>query len=346
MRFTVDTELQQFTASVGELLAGADVPGAARAWADGKPEPGLGIWSKLAELGVPALVVPETYGGLAAGPVALAVTVETLGYHALPGPLVETVAAVPALLAGLDDPEPAARHLPGIATGEALATYAIPGLLPYALDADTAGLRLHTDGHTLQALQAPEAGPLASIDPARRLFDLQDTSGEVLATGPGVSAAAARAAELGTLAVSAQLLGLGQALLEASVGYAKARRQYGHEIGGYQAVKHLLADVATHLELARPLLHGAAITLAEDTGSDTSTAARDVSAARVACADAAYLAARTGLQVHGAIGYTAEADISLALTKVRALHTAWGTQAQHRHRVMTALERHPEGNRA
>ncbi len=64
---------------------------------------------------------------------------------------------------------------------------------------------------------------------------------------------------------------------------------------------------------------------------------RDVSAAKVACGDAATLAARAALQVHGAIGYTAEHDLSLWLTKVRALVPAWGSQAWHRERVMAAL---------
>jgi alkylation response protein AidB-like acyl-CoA dehydrogenase len=107
----------------------------------------------------------------------------------------------------------------------------------------------------------------------------------------------------------------------------EARRQYGREIGQYQAIKHLLADVVTRLELARPLLHAAAVTLNP----------RDVSAAKVASADAAYLAARTGLQVHGAIGYTAEHPLGLRLTKVRALVSAWGTPALHRSRVLAAV---------
>jgi alkylation response protein AidB-like acyl-CoA dehydrogenase len=64
---------------------------------------------------------------------------------------------------------------------------------------------------------------------------------------------------------------------------------------------------------------------------------RDVSAAKVACADAAYRAARAALQVHGAIGYTAEHDLSLWLTKVRALAGAWGPAAWHRERVMSEL---------
>ncbi len=126
------------------------------------------------------------------------------------------------------------------------------------------------------------------------------------------------------------------------MAYAKQRSQYGREIGQYQAVKHLLADVATRLELARPLLHGAAVALdgRTDAGTDgagTDTVARDVSAAKVACGEAAHLAARTGLQVHGAVGYTAEHDVGLRLTKVRALVAAWGTTAFHRARVLDAV---------
>jgi acyl-CoA dehydrogenase-like protein len=59
----------------------------------------------------------------------------------------------------------------------------------------------------------------------------------------------------------------------------------------------------------------------------------------VACGDAAYRAARVALQVHGAIGYTEEHDVSLWLTKIRALLPGWGTQAEHRARVLEALLR-------
>jgi alkylation response protein AidB-like acyl-CoA dehydrogenase len=110
------------------------------------------------------------------------------------------------------------------------------------------------------------------------------------------------------------------------VAYAGQRKQYGRAIGEYQAIKHLLADVVTRLELARPLLYGAAVA--------GETLARDVSAAKVMAGDAALLAARTALQVHGAIGYTAEHDLGLRLTKVRALAGAWGTGSFHRARVL------------
>lgn len=88
--------------------------------------------------------------------------------------------------------------------------------------------------------------------------------------------------------------------------------------------------------MARPLLWAVALAVAEHP-DDLAPAVHDVSAARVAVADAAYLAARTALQVHGAIGYTLEHDLGLWLTKTRALQTAWGTQSYHRGRVLDSL---------
>jgi len=135
------------------------------------------------------------------------------------------------------------------------------------------------------------------------------------------ASAVAHAWNLGAVASSAQLLGAGRALLEASVRHVSVRAQFGQPVGTFQAVKHKLADVAIALEFARPLLDAAAAAITDG----AATAPRDVSAAKVACADAATLAARAALQVHGAIGYTAEHDLSLWLTKVRALTPGWGT---------------------
>ncbi len=127
--------------------------------------------------------------------------------------------------------------------------------------------------------------------------------------------------------------GQGQALLDAAVDYAKQRAQFGRIIGSYQAIKHKLADVHIALELARPLVYGAALSLA-DRSPDT---ARDVSAAKASASDAALLAARSALQTHGAIGFTAEHDLSLWLLRVQALRPAWGDPAAHRRRVLEAL---------
>jgi alkylation response protein AidB-like acyl-CoA dehydrogenase len=350
-------EQEQFAAALHDMLTAADVPGAARQWAAGDRAPGLGVWSRLAGLGVTALAVPEKWGGLGASPLDVVVACEELGHHAVPGPVAESVAAVPELLRALiedgprsadgwrpaDDPRSADDPRPGeggrceelcggwltrLAAGE-LATLAMPPRLPYAVDADAADMVLLVSVEAV-AIAVPEARH-QSVDPARSLFDV--ASGPVLARGPAVADAACRAGRLGALASAAQLLGAGRALLEASVRHAGQRVQFGRPVGAFQAVKHRLADAAIGLEFARPLLDAAAVALAVD----SATAARDVSAAKVACADAAHRAARAALQVHGAIGYTREHDLSLWLTKVRALVPAWGTQAEHRAVVMAAL---------
>jgi alkylation response protein AidB-like acyl-CoA dehydrogenase len=96
------------------------------------------------------------------------------------------------------------------------------------------------------------------------------------------------------------------------------------------------------LDFARPLLHAAALSLAGSAaGGAWHVAARDVSAAKVAAGDSAYRAARTALQVHGAVGYTAEYSLGLWFTKVRALVAAWGTASWHRARVLELVTAAP-----
>jgi alkylation response protein AidB-like acyl-CoA dehydrogenase len=271
--------------------------------------------------------VPEKWGGLGAGPADLVTACEELGHHAVPGPVAESLAAVPALLAALDQPDLRGEWLAGLVSGDLIATLAMPPRLPFAADAEAAGLVLLADRDVV--LAGSTGTQRRSVDPARSLSVV--TGHQVLARG--AVAALDRAFDLGVLACSAQLLGAGRALLEASVRHGCVRGQFGKPVGTFQAVKHKLADVAIGLEFAGPLLDAAAAAIA----AGSATAARDVSAAKVACGDAASLAARAALQVHGAIGYTAELDLSLWLTRVRALVPSWGSQAEHRERVMAAL---------
>ncbi|RDH09657.1 acyl-CoA dehydrogenase family protein [Tsukamurella pulmonis] len=326
MRFAPSQENQAFAQSLDDLLSRAGVVAAARAWAEGEHGPGRKVWAALADLGVTGLAVPEEHGGVGADATDLAVAFQALGYHGVPGPVVESIAVLPALL---DDP----AQLEALAGG-AIGTVALPPRTPFLLDADVADLRfvVGLDGAIAEAA-APSTPVHGSVDRTRRLFDAPPSTG-------GTPADRDRGELLGAFAVAAQLLGAGRRLLDDTVEYAKARAQYGKAIGEYQAIKHLLADVATRLELAAPLLSGAAVALSgnDSRGVDLDPV-RDVAAARVAAADAAYLAARTALQVHGAIGYTAEYDLGLWITKVRALQSAWGTQAEHRASVLDAVRK-------
>ena len=270
MTLTRSAEQQQFASSLHDLLAAADVPGAARRWAGGDHSPGLALWRKLAGTGVTALAVPPGSGGLGASWLDVVIACEELGHHAVPGPVAESVAAVPELIAALADERLSARWLPGLAAGDLIATVALPPWLPYAADADAAGLVLLAEPGAVRLATA--GARHRSVDPARSLS--QARGHEVLAQGPAVAAAVARAREAGTLACAAQLLGAGRALLEASVSHARQRSQFGRPIGSFQAVKHQLADVAIGLEFARPLLGAAAVAVTEASAPPRGTCRR------------------------------------------------------------------------
>ncbi|HEX8626829.1 MAG TPA: acyl-CoA dehydrogenase family protein, partial [Catenuloplanes sp.] len=179
MRLTLSAEHRQFGASLHDLLTDTDVAAATAAWASGHHTAGLSLWRRLADLGVTGLAVPHRWGGVGAHPLDMLVACEELGHHAVPGPVAETVAAVPTLLCGVDD-ELAGRWLPDLADGTLIATLAAPPRLPYAVDADAAGLVLLSDDGRL-CHGVPETG-WPSVDETRRLFAVR--AGTVLATGP------------------------------------------------------------------------------------------------------------------------------------------------------------------
>ncbi|GAB2860285.1 acyl-CoA dehydrogenase family protein [Nocardioides pacificus] len=314
MRFVLTSDQEDFASSLDSLLSASDCVGAARAWAADDTAPGLKLWGRLAEQGVPALIASESSGGMGASAVELIVALEAIGRHAVPGPWVETAAYLPVALGDSGVVE-------ALAEG-AVGSVAVAPHTPYALDADVAShLFAVADGSLTEAT----AGELhRSVDGTRRLFSV--SSGSAVDSGD-----LSRAFDLAVLACSAQLLGAGERLLADSVAYVKQRKQFGREIGSYQAIKHQLADVRIALDFARPLVFGAALS------DEAPEFSRDVSAAKVAAADAAYRASRTALQVHGAIGYTQEFDLSVWITKVRALVAAWGTTAYHRQRILDAL---------
>jgi alkylation response protein AidB-like acyl-CoA dehydrogenase len=311
VKFALDEQQRDFAASIDAALGSADLPGAVRAWSAGDTAPGRKVWKQLANLGVTALAVPEKFDGLDAHPVDLVVALERLGRWCVPGPVAESIAVAPILLSNDD-------RSAELASGELIATVANPPHTPRAVDADVAGLVLLATEKGVTAAEVSERHE--SVDPSRSLYD-------VTATGESWQADVGRAYEFGALATAAQMVGAADALLNGAVDYAKQRSQFGRVIGSYQAIKHKLADVHVAIELARPLVYGAALSLDS----------RDVSAAKAAASETAVLAARTSLQTHGAIGFTQEHDLSLWLLRVQALRSAWGDPEAHRRRVLEAL---------
>ncbi|MET9886968.1 acyl-CoA dehydrogenase [Streptomyces sp. NPDC006430] len=340
MRFLPTGEQADFTRALHDLLGASNVPAAARAWAAGDLAPGRALWSRLAGAGLFALAADEAYDGVGLLPVELSAALVECGRAGMPGPVVETASAA-VLLSTLWDRTLAKRFLPGLVAGEATATLTLPGGSPYALDADAATycftvsaageLRLAESGAGWGGGDGDEGAPLRSTDPVRRLTRPRP-DGELLAAGPAVAAAAGAAGHWARLLTAAQCLGVGEALLARTVEYAKQRTQFGGPIGGFQAVKHRLADTLLALEFARPLVWAAALSLAS----------WEIAAAKLAAGEAAYGAAMTALQLHGAVGYTEELDLSLWLRKARPLRDAWGAPSACRAAVLRERERERE----
>jgi alkylation response protein AidB-like acyl-CoA dehydrogenase len=116
--------------------------------------------------------------------------------------------------------------------------------------------------------------------------------------------------------------------VDLAAAYARERMQFGKPIGANQAVKHLLATCQTKIEFARPVVYAAAAQIGQQ---DLFSRAR-ISHAKLAALAAADLAARTAIQVHGAMGYSWEVDAHFYLKRTLALTGAWGDEAFHRAR--------------
>jgi alkylation response protein AidB-like acyl-CoA dehydrogenase len=254
-------------------------------------------WDDLAAMGVLTLPIAEDAGGVGLGWAEAALAFQALGHAAVAGPFVATAAA----------------RAVGLAHG-------VTGLVP-----DIGGPVLVEHLDCLDALLAVSRGgvrrvplPLVGARPVERPLDpgtpvhlapvLPD--GEVV----GEADTARRLCRHAALLAAAMQGGLGTAALERATAYAGQREQFGRPIGSFQALKHLLADAAVGLEVARAAVDAAAVT--EDEGG---AAERAVASARVVASEAAAQAARASIQVHGGMGYTWELDAHVLLKRVLVL---------------------------
>lgn len=315
MKFALTEDQVAFRDAVRELLAKECPPAVVRAaWEAPAGQLDRGVWDGLDAMGVLGLLVPEADGGLGLDETFLVPILEEAGRVALPHPLVETAMVAAPLIGvghGMVASDLGGHHVPCAADADALLLRAGKGLVLAGRDIAT-------------------VTPIATVDGGRRAGSVSTAPGSTVSAGP---AAVELAIDRGALGTAAVLVGLGQAMLDLTVGYVVERQQFGVAVGSFQAVKHHLADAALALEFARPAVHRAAWSVAHDAPSR----ARDVSMAKAMASDAAELVGRKALQCHGAIGYTVEADLHLFLKRTWALARSWGDSAHHTDRVSTLL---------
>lgn len=297
---------------------------------------------KMAAQGLTALSVPEAEGGLGLGDIDWALMTQELGYYAIPDSLTDTACVAVGVLTALPGDHPLRRQwLPKVVEGGARIAVG-HHVNPWVADAHMADLVLlpwRTSQGVLELHAISRQGlrltPHGSIDASRRLasVDWSPAPDSRFLSGSDAESAWVEALDRGAVNAAGQLVGLAQRMLDLSVDYVAQRKQFGKAIGSFQAVKHHLADVATRIEFAKPVLYRAAAAL----GRGDAQRAALVSHAKLACGDAAWTAARKGIQVHGAMGYTWEVDLQMFMKRAWALDAAWGDRAFHKARLADTL---------
>jgi alkylation response protein AidB-like acyl-CoA dehydrogenase len=310
------------------------------------------LWQKLAQQGFTGIISPEEFGGMGLGKVELALLMEEAGYALLPGPLLSTLMAG-AVIAACGSSQQKQIYLAPISSGGSRATVAfleagaswdrsqlkmvadqqrLTGKKVFVPDAAVADflvvvakdgvfvVKTESSGMTVQAMKG--------MDLTRKIYSVEfsNTPAERLnEAGAGFE----RALEIATVALTAELVGGMQRVLETTVAYAKTRKQFGKPIGSFQAVQHMCADMYLEIESARSSAYYAAWAL-EENAPDASTA---VSIAKMYASDASRTVGNRGIQVHGGMGFTWENDLHLYYRRAKASETMLGDATFHRERI-------------
>ncbi|MAG30901.1 MAG: acyl-CoA dehydrogenase [Deltaproteobacteria bacterium] len=283
------------------------------------------LWGELAEMGVFALRLPEEQGGIGLGYSDAVLVFEELGRRLVPGPI-----AWSHLAAGLID---------GVATGQTV----VGGLDHWAGNPDPILVEHFESLDVLLVLRPggvyridPDSLDATEIDvPLDPLTPIHQITSLPQGQKIGDSQAAARLRLEGGAIIAALQLGVAEGALELANEYAKQRQQFGRSIGSFQAVKHMLAEMFVKQEAARSSAYNAGATLDAPEVADVQ---RAVSAAKLTAGEGAIRNARTGIQVHGGMGFTWEVMAHYYLKRAWVLENVFGTQEEHAERLADILE--------
>lgn len=327
------------------------------------------LWSEIAELGWPAVLVPEDHGGLGYGHVGIGLLLQQCGRTLTPTPLLATAMMGVAGVDRFGNEVQRRAVLPGIAAGEHLIAIAvddssqhrpdvssctaIAGNGGYVLDGTKVAV---VDGHVANTLivsaatgasdelslfLVPAGSAGISIEVVNHFdthkvatvtFDKVRIGSDAVLGEPGQGATALDyMLDVGRIGQSAELLGVAEEAFERTVGYLKERKQFGVPIGSFQALQHRAAIMFGEIELARSAVLHALQSLDAGTGELPQIASMTKS--RVA--ETAHTVTTEAVQMHGGIGMTDEYDIGFFLKRCQILETLYGDRYYHIDRFAT-----------
>ena len=348
----LSTEIEDdLRAAVRDALGDLCDPLAVTALYDGDRALVDSLWKTLGvDLGLAGLLVPEERGGAGASAREAAVVLEELGRAVAPVPFLTSSVIATTLLLHSD-----LDLVTQLASGAKTAALVLPLSTPPhgplatveliegrlhgevasvagAVEADVLIALAHQNGRIgAFAVPAAEARvlPVVSLDMTRQLAQVGFDGVAATEILGDAEQAVREALDAGAALLASEQIGIAQWCLATTVAYLKERRQFGRVVGGFQAIKHRLADLAAGVESATAAAKYAAATLASK-DPDRVVAG---SVAQAFCSDLAVTAAEETIQLHGGIGMTWEHVAHLYLKRAKADQIALGTAGAHRVRL-------------
>jgi alkylation response protein AidB-like acyl-CoA dehydrogenase len=320
------------------------------------------VWAQMAsELALQGLGIPESYGGQGFGPVELYVVFEEMGAALLCAPYFSSVALAANALMRVGTEADQSAYLPGIASGETIATLAltddaggwdlaqtsttaapegdgwtVSGVRNYVTDGVLASLILvpamTAAGLSLFAVAGDARGlvreGLPTMDQTRKQarLTLSDVPATLIGVDGGALEGLTTAVQVACAMLAAEQVGGAQRVLDNSVEYAKNRIQFGRPIGSFQAIKHKCADMLLEVESAKSAAYYAAWA-AQELNDELAVAA---SLAKSFCSEAYFHCAAENIQIHGGIGFTWEHHAHLYFKRAKSAELMLGDPAYHR----------------
>ncbi|HTG17734.1 MAG TPA: acyl-CoA dehydrogenase family protein [Blastocatellia bacterium] len=367
MDFELNETQKLFKDSARELFAQECPPAVVREMIESGQSYSEEMWQKLVEQGWTGLMFDEQDGGMGLGMVEMAVAFEEMGRALVPGAFLSTVALAGSLIQEACSPAYRAKRLGDIAGGKAKATVALleesasfdTDAVRLAATAVDGGIKL-----TGKKLFVPDASvsdyiitaarlgadivlcfvdrnatgvtitPMPSIDATRQLYqvefnDVMVAPEDAMGNSPKARDALEHALDVATLAVSAEMVGGMQWIMDTSVEYAKTRKQFGKPIGQFQAVQHHCANMLLMTESARSAVYYAAWLM----GNNPEQAPVAVSMAKAYASDSYREVGNLGIQVHGGIGFTWDEPIHFYYKRAKASELMFGDATYHRERI-------------
>jgi alkylation response protein AidB-like acyl-CoA dehydrogenase len=320
------------------------------------------VWRQMAEqMGLQGLSIPEEFGGSGFTFIELGIVLEEMGRSLLCAPFFSTVVLAANTLLHSGDDAAKKDFLPGIASGETIATVAftepsgkwdergiemeatasgdgwtMSGTKMFVLDGHTAGLVLVAartpQGLSLFAVEGDAAGltrtPLSTMDQTRKQARLEfdGTPARLVGTDGDGWNVLSKVLDLVAIGLAAEQVGGAQKVLNMAVEYAKVRVQFGRPIGSFQAIKHKCADMLLEVESAKSAAYYGMWCASELNDELPSVA----SLAKAYCSEAYFHAAAENIQIHGGIGFTWEHPAHLYFKRAKSSELLFGDPTYHR----------------